>query len=81
MLFVVTSKFPYYCGCGFFVRSRNAGYKHRRKCSIHAAVKTKALVTTELVFDMANMQIDQIENNFRSAWKERFGSVTNCPIK
>jgi hypothetical protein len=46
-----------------------------------AAVKTKKCITTELVFDMAKMQLTVIEDNFRNEWKKRYGSVTNCPIK
>ena len=45
------------------------------------APKTKDCVTTELVFDMANVQLSKIEDNFRNDWAKRFGSVTNCPIK
>ena len=46
-----------------------------------AGFKTKECITTELVFDMAKMQLTAIEDNFRNEWKKRYGSVTNCPIK
>ena len=44
-------------------------------------VKTKDSVTTEVVFDMANMRLSEIEDSFRNDWAKRYGSVTNCPIK
>ena len=81
LLFLVNSKYPYYCSCGFFIRSRGSGYKHRKKCSMFAAVKTKKCITTELVIKMANVRLTVIEDNFRNEWKKRYGSVTSCPIK
>ena len=81
LLLPVNSKFPYYCGCGFFIRSKFSLYKHRKRCSMPPAPKTKACITTELVFEMANMQLSKIEDSFRNEWSKRFGSVTNCPIK
>lgn len=81
LLLPVNSKFPYYCGCGYFIKYKTLGHHHRKTCSMLPAPKTKACVTTELVFDMANIQLSKIEDNFRNEWAKRFGSVTNCPIK
>ena len=81
LLLPVNSKFPYFCGCGYFIKYKEAKYYHRKKCSLRPTIKTKDSVTIDVVFDLANMRLSEIEDNFRNDWAKRFGSVTNCPIK
>ena len=69
-----------YCGCGYFIKYKELAYKHRKKCCV-TVLKTKKDITAELVFDMANLQLDKIKMKFKCDWVARFGSLNNCPIK
>lgn len=80
MLLFIGSKYPLYCGCGFFIKYNQIAYHHRKTCTA-PIIKTKADIDHELVFEMANIQLDIIEREFKSDWLMRYGTLDNYPLK
>ena len=80
MLSFVGSKYPLYCGCGIFIKHKWSANHHRKTCTA-PIIKTKTDIDDELVFDMANIQLDIIEREFKSDWLMRYGTLDNYPLK
>ena len=80
MLSFVGSKYPLYCGCGFFIKCSRIACHHRKTCTA-PIIKTKTDIDHELVFDIPNIQLDIIERKLKSDWLMRYGTLDNYPLK